>query len=402
MKRITASMILLSLFFLLAACGNNSGANNTEQTNVSTAPTVETWPEPVVKDTDNLDRDALTALLEKLRTENNIAGMAVAVTDGESMIYSQGFGYDDVNSPDIPTDAYSIFRIASVSKTYTAILIMRLCEEGVLDLDTPIKTYLPWLTLSKPGAADTITLRQLLTHTAGFPGDDVMGPGPEDDSTANDVIQKTLPLLTISIFEGEYRYSTWGYNVIGCVASTVTGKPFSQLIKEYVTDPLGMHVTTFDHKFVADTQYPLSQPHVRSGNSHRVDRLLINAAFNAGAGLYSNTDDMCKLARFFLNGGVTDSGERLLSEESFQAMTSSQVKASDASAYGFGVSIWSIDGHNYYGHNGTYYGQNYRCSFYVDAETGYSVITLMNSYSTGIDLRREVPMLIFDMLRGEN
>ena len=229
-----------------------------------------------------------------------------------------------------------------------------------------------------------------------------MGQGPKDESKANDVIQKSLPLLTISIFAGQYRYSTWGYNAIGYVASTVTGKPLSQLIKEYVTDPLGMQVTTFDHDVAASAKYPLSLPHNIGSSGLRVDTMLINTAFNAGAGLYSNTDDMCKLARFFLNGGVTDSGERLLSEETFQNMIAPQVKVSETSAYGFGVQLWDIDGRQYYGHHGTYYGRNYRCSLYVDAETGYSVVILMNSSSTVKDLRQAVPLTVFEMLGQKN
>lgn len=386
MKKLIALFLVLSFILPLTACSSSSGANdNTEYS-------------PVVKDTDVLDKDALTAALEELRSKNSIVGMAVAVTDGEAMIYQQGFGVDDVNAPDALTGPNNIFRIASISKTYTALMVLRLCDEGILDLDTPIKTYIPSLTLSNSQAAETITLRQLLTHTAGFPGDDVMGPGPKDESKANDVIGKSLPLLTISMFEGQYRYSTWGYNAIGYVASMVTGKPLSQLIKEYVTEPLGMQVTTFDHETASSARYPLSLPH----DNLRVDNMLINTAFNAGAGLYSNTDDMCKLARFFLNGGVADSGERLLSEKMFQDMLAPQVKTSDTHAYGFGVTLWNIDGHKYYGHNGTYYGQNYHCSLYVDAETGYSVVTLMNSPSTGEDLRRSVPLIIFDMLDQKN
>lgn len=390
MKKLMALVLVLSFILPLTACGNPGGvSDNTEYT-------------PVIKDTDALDKDALTATLETLRSDNHIAGMAVAVTDGEAMIYQQGFGVDDVNAPDVLTSPNSLFRIASISKTYTALMVMRLCEEGILDLDTPVKSYIPTFTLSNPKAAETITLRQLLTHTAGLPGDDVMSSGSKDESTMNKVIQTMLPLLTISMFEGEYRYSTWGYNVIGYVASTVTGKPLSQLIKEYVTDPLGMEVTTFDNELASNAKYPLSLPHKMAGGTLRTDHMLINTAFNAGAGLYSNTADMCKLARFFLNGGVTDSGERLLSEDTFQNMIAPQVKASETSAYGFGVQLWDIDGRQYYGHNGTYYGQNYRCSLYVDRETGYGVITLMNSASTVEDLRRVVPLTVFDILNQKN
>lgn len=390
MKKTVAFLLILAIMLPLVACssiGSNETASSTE---------------PTVKDTDVLDKEALTTELERLRTENKIVGMVVAVTDGEATIYQQSFGVDDMDVPDVPANPHAIYRIGSLSKTFTAFLALRLCEAGILDLDTPIKAYVPDLTLSIPNATESITLRHLLTHTAGFYGNEIMGQGPTDEDEANELIAKTLPLLTMSTTLGEYRYATWDFNTIGYIASIVTGKPLSQLFKEYVTDPMGMEATVHDHTAALNAKYPLSQPHSINGGKLVKDALLENNAFIAGSGLYSNADDLCKLGRFFLNGGVSDTGERLLSEETIQSMTSAQANSSETWAYGFGVQVWSIDGRQYYGHRGTYYGKNYRCSLFVDAKTGYSVVILMNSAFTQDDLRNEVPRLIFGMLDQEN
>ena len=159
-----------------------------------------------------------------------------------------------------------------------------------------------------------------------------------------------------------------------------------------------MTATTFSYEVASNLEQPLSQPHITSGGKHKVDKLLINTAFNAGAGLYSNTTDLCKFARFFLNGGVSDSGERILSEESLNAMTSMQVERSATSYYGFGIIGTSFAGRFIYGHTGTYYGQNYFCSFIMDPKTGHGVVTLMNSMPTDKNLRMLVPQMIFGML----
>lgn len=419
MKRLIAMLLALAMFFALSACtgkntvpqntegsktqtenGTEQTENSTDQTENSTDQTENNSKPTEEEKVIMLDTEALSLKLKQMRAQYNVAGMAVAVTDGEKIIYSEGFGVDSVDVPDVPTSADSIFRIASVSKTFTAVVIMCLSEEGVLDLDTPIKNYIPDIEFSKPEAKETMTLRHLLTHTAGMPADDYMHAGSTDESTMNDVILETLPTLKLSSLpgEGKYQYSSWGYNLIGCVASVVTGKSLSQLVTDYILDPLGMDATTFDYKVASNSEYPLSQPHIKSNGKHVVDKLLINTAFNAGAGLYSNTTDLCKFARFFLNGGVSDSGERILSEQSMNDMLAMHSKRSDTSYYGFGIILNSFAGRYIYGHTGTYYGQNYYCSFYMDPKTGCGVVTLMNSRATDTNFRMLVPQMIFNML----
>ncbi len=426
MKKMIALLLVLAMVLALSACkGKNTVTQNTEgskaQTEIGTEQTQDSTEqtqgsteqtENSTDQTENnskppedekvimLDTEALSLKLKQMRAQYNVAGMAVAVTDGEKVIFSEGFGVDSVDQPDVPTSADSIFRIASVSKTFTAVVIMCLCEEGVLDLDTPIKTYIPDIEFSRPEAKETMTLRHLLTHTAGMPADDYMHAGSTDESTMNDVILETLPTLKLSSLpgEGKYQYSTWGYNLIGCVASVVTGKSLSQLVSEYVLDPLDMTATTFDYEVASNLEYPLSQPHIVSGGKHKVDKLLINTAFNAGAGLYSNTTDLCKFARFFLNGGVSDSGERILSEESMNDMLAMHSIRSATSYYGFGVILNSFTGRYIYGHTGTYYGQNYYCSFFMDPKTGCGVVTLTNSRATDTNFRMYVQQMIFNML----
>ena len=406
MKRITALLLSLIITFALCACdGKNTTTQNTTDgsqnpTLNNTEQTTNNMEETKKEVAAMLDKDALTKKLKQMRAQYNVVGMAVAVTDGKEIIFNEGFGVDSVDLPNVSTSKDSIFRIASVSKTFTAVVIMRLCEDGILDLDTPIKKYIPDITFSRPEAKETMTLRHLLIHTAGMPADDYMHAGSRDESTMNSVILETLPTLKLSSLpgEGKYQYSTWGYNLIGCVASVVTGKSLSQLVSEYVLDPLGMTATTFDYEVASNSEYPLSLPHIVSDNKHKVDKLLINTAFNAGAGLYSNTDDLCKFARFFLNGGVSDSGERILSEQSVNDMLAMHSVRSESSYYGMGIILNSFAGRYIYGHTGSYYGQNYYCSFYMDPKTGCGVVTLTNSPATDKNFRMYVPQMIFNML----
>jgi CubicO group peptidase (beta-lactamase class C family) len=111
------------------------------------------------------DEKTLTDALEKVRRDHNIAGMSVAVTDMTGTIYKAGFGFESALRPDVPAYPDAMYKIASMTKTVTAVTILRLCQEEKLDLDIPIKNYLPWLKMSRLEASDFITLRHFVCST---------------------------------------------------------------------------------------------------------------------------------------------------------------------------------------------------------------------------------------------
>jgi len=265
-------------------------------------------------------------------------------------------------------------------------------------LDTPIKDYLPWLQLSRPEAEKTMTLHHLLIHTAGMPGDTYLEEGSRDDDTIDAVVRKLLPDMPLTSLpeENKFRYSSWGYNLIGTVASAVTGKLYTKLISEYVLDSLDMTTSTFDYQ-VAST-YPISLPHRKTpdGGFRVLHHQRINTVYHAGAGLYSNATDMCKFARFLIRGGVSDTGERLLKEETFRDMIAKHaLKSEDPEIYyGYGTFVRAYKDRYIYGHTGNY--DPYNSSVFVDYRTGYGVVTFFNSSAT--DIRNTIPETVFDML----
>src|SRR5689334_22863181 len=116
-----------------------------------------------------LDYDALEQLIQLRMAEAIVPGLALAIVQGDKVIYARGFGVTstDDNAPSVTPD--TLFRIGSVTKPLTGTMIMRLVETGVLDLDKPITEYVDWLTIGEPNVAPQITLRMLLSHTAGLP-----------------------------------------------------------------------------------------------------------------------------------------------------------------------------------------------------------------------------------------
>ena len=244
--------------------------------------------------------------IEELRTKNHIAGMSVAITDKNKIIYTKGFGVESIERPEVSTRPDTLYAVASVTKMVTGILIMRLVEQGMLHLDIPVKEYIPWLTLNPPKATEQLTLRHLLNHTGGFP----RGVGSThtnvcDELALERVLREELSNLElISLPEdGKYQYSNLGIRIAGLIAEGVTGKRYSELAKELVLEPLGMDHSTFDLR-VACT-YPLSLPHVPSESGALKVRHYIrrDATHHASGGLYSNPIDLCKLARLLLNEG---------------------------------------------------------------------------------------------------
>jgi len=335
--------------------------------------------------------------LQTILEENKIAGMAVALTDRKQVIYAKGFGVDNAEYPEIPAKAEALYRIASITKIITGITVMRLVEEGVLDLDVLVKHYVSWLRFSRPEALEQMTLRHLLSHTSGLPKE-YTPEGPREESALEQTLQENLDKLEMHALpnEGVYLYSNWGIRLASYIAQSVTGKLFSQLAEEYVLRPLEMCTTTFDLREAAT--YPLSLPHeMTDGGAYRVvHRIKENAARLAAGGLYSNVFDLCKLARFFMNGGKTDAGVQLLKGSSMLQMQTVHARSNAGLGDGYGLTLWLRKYQDRYllGHPGS--APPYATSVFADVHSGYGVVTLMNTQRDA--LRYQIPEMILDNL----
>ena len=278
--------------------------------------------------------------LQEVLEKNGIAGMAVAITDREKVIYANAFGVDHVERPDIGADANAMYRIASITKVVSGILFMRLAEEKIIDIDEPIKNYVPWLEFTSKDALDKMTLRHVMSHTSGLPSE-YTPEGPREESALEQTLKDGLKTLEFASLPGDgvFLYCNWGIRLASYIAQLKTGKPYSELAYEYVLKPLCMDKTTFDLRTAAT--YPLSLPHIDAeGGGHKVEHhIKENAARLAAGGLYSNVFDVCKLARFILNAGRNDMGEQLLSEKSLQEMCKPHGVFDDAHGDMYGLTM---------------------------------------------------------------
>ena len=325
-----------------------------------------------------IDSVELKRNIEELRLKNNVAGMAVAITDNHNSFFMEGFGVESVERPILKVEPTTMFKIASITKMITGLVIMKLVEEGLVELDTPIKNYVPWLKLSRSEAEDIITLRHVLCHGSGL-SSEIRKNGPKDERYLEDQLKNVLSELNMETIPGEnvHLYSNYGFVLASYVAQTVTGKRYSELATEKILLPLGMARTIYDINVYST--YPIALPHVEDecGNL-KVKHLISSDATRFGSGeLFSNVEDLSRLIRFFLNKGINDSGERVLSEKRIDEMLLPQIKRSGEDYHGLAIHIRKFGDKYVNGHTG--YWPPYRASLFFDTEKGIGAVVLLNT-----------------------
>lgn len=178
--------------------------------------------------------------------KNTVAGLSIAVVDDQQIIWTDGFGYAD-REREIPATAETLYRVGSITKLFTATAAMQLAERGRLDIDRPLKDYLPDFTIRSrfPGAGP-ITPRQLMTHHAGLPRDRAKGfmnPDPRPfDLLTEDIRDDDLAYPPGQLFS----YSNLGVTLLGSAIQRVSGRPYAEYMRRSVLVPLGMANSSFD------------------------------------------------------------------------------------------------------------------------------------------------------------
>ena len=256
---------------------------------------------------------------------------------------------------------------------------MRLHCDGRLDIDVPIAEYIPDLRIYKSDLGKSITVRHLLSHTAGFPKE-YTPIGPRDESALEASLRKEIcdiePAYTPCL---GYLYSNLGYRLASLIMQRATGKPYSALARELILEPLNMSRTTFD-LCVAAT-YPLALPHEigKDGVARVIHQINENATRLAAGGLYSPTADITKLIRCLINGGKADNGVEVLPESAINEMLTQHALAdNDANTgYGLGMLILRPENKILYGHTGS--APPYSSAMLFDPEARRGAVVMVNT-----------------------
>jgi CubicO group peptidase (beta-lactamase class C family) len=191
----------------------------------------------------------ITRLIEHGMAQNKVTGLSIALVDDQRVVWSQGFGYANLERK-LPATANTVYRVASISKLFTDTAAMQLAERGLLDIDQPVHKLLPdFAPLSGPHPSSqtqaAITPRQLMTHHSGLPRDKFHGfqaDAPEPFSELVAYVNQT----PVAYPSGQsFYYSNIGISLLGTVVQTASGTPFAQHMQQAVLAPLGMKDSSF-------------------------------------------------------------------------------------------------------------------------------------------------------------
>ncbi|MDI6624064.1 MAG: serine hydrolase [Brevundimonas sp.] len=294
------------------------------------------------------------------------SGSVLVARDGEVLL-DRGYGFAN-REWSIPNDGDTKFRLASVSKQFTAVAIMILNERGLVDLDAPVKTYLP----DAPAAWDGVTIRYLLTHTSGVPSftdfDDYETSKTQPATIDSLIARFRDHPLDFQPGEG-WTYSNSGYVLLTAVVEKASGKSYADFVAEALFQPLGMSDSGYD-------SHAAILPHRASGYAPTargfVNADYVDMSIPQGAGaLYSTTHDLLKWEQGLFGG-------RLLRPESLTLLTTPV-----RNQYAFGLVVKEKDGDTTVAHSGGIEGFNTYMAF--DPARRTTVVVLGNLNGPGAD-----------------
>lgn len=245
-------------------------------------------------------------------------GAAVVVVKNGKVLAQKGYGYADIDSKRPVDPAKDVFRMASVSKTFTAAAIMQLVEQGKISLDTDIRTYLGGITFENPFARP-VTVADLLTHRSGFKIQDArqedLNPGPGENAKMGDYIAKYMPNVVREPGTA-YMYDNFSFLLLGYIVQQASGTPYEQYMEQNVFTPLGMKSSGFQLK--GDL---LKRSATGYAGEETVDPYPVSQSFMPQGGMLSTADDIAKFMTAFLNEGKTAAGAQLLKADTVAAMS---------------------------------------------------------------------------------
>ncbi len=239
------------------------------------------------------------SLFRKYAAENNIPGLAYGVVVGDQLVIANGFGVASLSSQ-TPVTTQTLFRIASMSKSFTALAILRLRDEGKLQLTDPVEKHITAFSKLRYPTADSppITIENLLTMSAGFPEDNPWGDRQLAD-TDEELIRLLETGLSFSNAPGTvYEYSNLGFASLGKIITEVAGQPYQQYIREKILDPLGMLHAKWEY-----TQVPrekLALGYRWEDEQWKEEPLLSDGSYGAMGGLICSVEDFSNYISFHL------------------------------------------------------------------------------------------------------
>jgi D-alanyl-D-alanine carboxypeptidase len=300
--------------------------------------------------------------IDSIRTANNLKGISASV------IYpgiGSWKGVTGISHTGAPITSDMLFGIASNTKLFTGVLLLKLAENNVIQLDDSLHQYLPAFN----NIDSNITIRQLLNHTSGL-ADVTSVPGYPDSMLANpNRVFTASELMTwagLPLFPAgtSWNYCNTNYLLAGMIAESLTGQSYSQLLRDSILNPLQLDSTFLD--VYEAILHPVAHPWQAGADNNSIPRTSVNSAAWAAGAMYSTSGEMVHWYNALMNG-------QILNSNSFNELTTFVGSGN----YGMGISQATVIGRTVWTHGGTIWG-GYNSSMMYDPATGIIICVLIN------------------------
>jgi CubicO group peptidase (beta-lactamase class C family) len=294
-------------------------------------------------------------IMRAFAERSNVPGIAYGIIIDGKLAHIGTAGLRDVKA-NAPVDTGTVFRIASMSKSFAAASILQLRDAGKLSLDAPAERYVPEMAKLRYPTSDSprITVRDLLSHSAGFPEDNPWGDQQlaATDAELSAMIRRGIPFST-SPSTG-YEYSNFGFAILGRIVANVSGIPYSRYLRERILIPLGMRSTTLQVADVAPSR--LAHGYRRQDNEWLEEPQLPDGAFGPMGGMLTSVSDLSRWVAFMLDAwpprdGTETGPVRRASLREMQGVTryngATAIRASGANANSAAAPVLSAGGYGY-------------------------------------------------------
>jgi D-alanyl-D-alanine carboxypeptidase len=299
----------------------------------------------------------------------NAPGLTLGLANAGGPLRVSSYGYVDLAAK-IPVTRSHLFEIGSITKSFVALVILQLHEEGKVDLQAPIRNYLPWLSMETDFG--DILVHHLLTHSSGMPEDGPVFPSRPDRRPR----QAFKP-------GSEFHYCNWGYDVLGYLIESLDGRSWAAAVTARILKPLNMQdtlptITSAGRSRIAQSYMPLrdDRPYPRHGPLAPAGTLTVE---DAAGSIASTPGDMTSYMQMILNRGVIR-GRRIVSEESFKLFSTPHIAAPSfgpSAGYGYGIAVDQLDGHVRLRHTGGMV--SFMSAIQLDLDSGLGAFASINA-----------------------
>lgn len=335
-----------------------------------------------------MEGEELEAIVREVAGRCEVPGAAVGVWTGGREL-AAFHGVTSVENP-LAVDASTLFQAGSVGKTYTATAIMRLVDQGHLDLESPARRYVPELRLRDEKVAEAVTVAQLLDHTAGWEGDLFIDTGEGDDAIAR-YVERMADLEQISPPGAAFAYNNAALSLAGRVIEKVTGGTYEAAIVSLLLEPLGLRRSFLFCNDVMTRRFAVGHTPQPDGSLSVARPWAFPRGGAPSGAVVCTVGDLLAWGRFHLADGVTPDGTRLVSTERMRAMRSPRMDIRGSALgdrVGLGWFLRDLEGLEIVSHDGGTNGQLARLMLVPDRH--WAIAIMANAAPGGLELIDEV------------